>query len=405
MLRKHRIYLGLCFATTAALVAAIPIRNYFRDREIEGLFGRFSACLIGDAPLGQESLATRIRSIRRAIPPSKEPPPWPKRCAPYARKLEDSAAVHARAQALVAPAHSVRAALDSGELVEADLDALWSSAAHLGHAFANSDVPRPPAPLQPLAAVMPFLDAPKGTKLRIELDSLSQPRALWSGKPSRLCRVSADYRLVRCSALDQRFDANNRFPSLVRVAKDDTGLDVLSTEAGLVKMDGTPVGTAGSDNVVLANGVVASLIWGPLRVSGPEGASISLTPGSRELAIPALKERSASEVVLAGSSVFWLERAREPDSIEVMTTRIDPSGAFATPSSVVHTSKNFRFVGTCRHRAGQVVVLGAAGSPERSGRESRHRAVRDRRRLEECERNRSSVCGSGPGFRCRQTAL
>ncbi len=195
----------------------------------------------------------------------------------------------------------------------------------------------PPAP-KPLAEILPFADAPVGTRLTLDHDSLATPKVLLRGPFHRDCTIEGGDRSVRCAAAT---DGGSVDP---RMAKLPSGpLYRLST---------------------LPDGSTLALIGKPDKHLEPQPgakfATLSANGQVSEFAVPELDKSDERAMTLAGNWLLWVESRAAEARVrgrrwDTATRKLGDALAITTvPSSM-------SFLDACVRRAGRAVLLAAPG--------------------------------------------
>lgn len=164
--RKKKLFLVAGLVVAAAVGGGIFAARTLdaRDRAfVEEDFSKLSACLIGTAPTGKETAASKFRNIQLAVmgtPVERRAKgsdqPWPGRCAPLAHELSEHAKGLAGREALVDASELLAKSIvgdpaSTGNFKDT-LDKLWAAATAAGlSAGVAAGVPMPPAAATPLS--------------------------------------------------------------------------------------------------------------------------------------------------------------------------------------------------------------------------------------------------------------
>lgn len=164
--RKKKLFLvaGLVVAAAIGGGAFAAVTLSARDRAASELaFSKLSTCLIGAAPTGKETAASKFRNIQLAVmgtPVEKRAKgsdqPWPGRCAPIAHELAEAAKGLSGREALVEASEALAKAItgdpaSTGSFKD-PLEKVWAQASAAGLvAAAAPGVPAPPTAATPMS--------------------------------------------------------------------------------------------------------------------------------------------------------------------------------------------------------------------------------------------------------------
>lgn len=164
--RKKRLFLVAGLVVAAAIGGGVFAARTLdaRDRAAsEAEFSKLTACLIGGAPAGKETAASKFRNIQLAVmgtPVEKRvkgsEQPWPGRCAAYAHELSEHAKGLSGKEALVESAEALAKAIvgdpaSTGNFHE-PIEKVWTAAASANLTVAPApEVPAPPPAATPLS--------------------------------------------------------------------------------------------------------------------------------------------------------------------------------------------------------------------------------------------------------------
>jgi hypothetical protein len=164
--RKKKLFLVAGLVVAAAIGGGVFAARTLdaRDRAAsEESFSKLTACLIGTAPTGKETAASKFRNIQLAVmgtPVEKRAKgseqPWPGRCAPIAHELSEAAKGLSGKEALVDSAEALAKAIvgdpaSTGSFKDI-LDKVWAAAASANLTpVAAPGVPAPPAAATPMS--------------------------------------------------------------------------------------------------------------------------------------------------------------------------------------------------------------------------------------------------------------
>jgi hypothetical protein len=197
----------------------------------------------------------------------------------------------------------------------------------------------PPVPPPP-AELLPFADAPAGTRVGFDRDSLSTPKVVLRGTSERICTIEGGDRSVRCAAA--------------------TVGDAGSPDARLAKLPRGPVYRLSA----LPDGSALALIGKPEKNLEPQPgarfAALSTSGQVLELPVPELDKSEERAMTLAGDWLLWLEPGGADARVHgrrwnAAHQKLGESLAITTaPSSM-------SFLDGCLRRAGRAVLLAAPG--------------------------------------------
>lgn len=248
--RKKRLFLvaGLVVAAAIGGGAFAATTLSARDRAAsEVAFSKLSACLIGTAPTGKETAASKFRNIQLAVmgtPVEKRAKgseqPWPGRCVPVAHELSEAAKGLSGREALVEASEALAKAIagdpaSTGSFKD-PIDKVWAQATAASLvAAAAPGIPAPPAAATPMSDEQ-LRDLPRllggnftlssvrgeayvGTNARFLIDQRDLP-----GGP-QVCTVTAQDTAVACKKVSSA--AAKVSPGLRLGGTADDGADLL----------------------------------------------------------------------------------------------------------------------------------------------------------------------------------
>lgn len=338
--RRSWIRLSATVLGLAVVTAAYLLVSRHRERhEVSRLWSRLAVCVLGDAPLGSESIAARLLALRRAADALGEKDNgWPSRCQRFARALAEAKPAQEHARGLATEAAAMAEVLERRKLTPE----LWARAARaaesagLSQLAAASDVPRPPPGLRPMAQFVPLADAPRGTRVGLDARSFDAPEVLVHSKPPLLCRLDVAGLDATCSA-----------PAAATRHRVE----------GRIFEEGRPL--ADGSTLALVEPPATGLDYAP----NAKLVRLESNGASTDLAAPELARRS--KVGIAGEWVFWVEENR------IVARRLDPATGKLSPAMDIAPSEpDLERVDSCARREGQVVVLGRRGEPSNTARDT-----------------------------------
>ncbi len=164
--RTKLVWLLMIACAVGAFFGGRALLRRYAGNKAATTFARFSRCLVGSEPLGNETPSRRLRRIELGVlerklgqVPAAADAEWPARCDRYAHDLDRALpdAFHGPnavddAQGIMGPLDQLRADLRKGEIAAQDflspIERVWSASRIKGTIGDVSDVPLPPAPAQ-----------------------------------------------------------------------------------------------------------------------------------------------------------------------------------------------------------------------------------------------------------------
>jgi hypothetical protein len=223
-----------------------------------------------------------------------------------------------------------------------------AGAAALFRLTRRSDGVELPPPARAALELLPFADAPVGTRVKLDHDVLTTPKVLLRGAGDRVCEVVDGDRSVRCS--------------------DEPEAPSSAWRRAVPKLPTGPLLRVSP----LPSGASLALIGKPEKsLDRPPGAVLVAVDADGDVARVAAPELDTVDewsMTLADDWILWIDRT-QPEA-RVMGRRWDPAARVLRPSLVITTTaSSMSFVDSCVRTAGRVVLLGGRGEPRYQARD------------------------------------